>query len=116
MNIYKIENRKAITGKLLDIVSQETATDEDGTKTINEVTAPPTLPDGFTAYEIGKEPQELLDAINNDVSVKVAEAQSYLNSTDHKMFSDYEPKSGEDLDAIKTQRKTYRDFIRANKQ
>lgn len=45
---------------------------------------------------------------------KVVEAKQYLDSTDHKMYIDYEPKVGEDLDAIKVERKTAREFIRAN--
>ena len=45
---------------------------------------------------------------------KVAEALAYLDSTDYKMFIDYEPKVGEDLDTIKAERKTARDYIRSN--
>lgn len=40
------------------------------------------------------------------------ELQKNLDDTDHKTFADYEPKPGEDIDAIKTQRSTWRAEIR----
>jgi hypothetical protein len=36
----------------------------------------------------------------------------YLDKTDHKMFIDYTPKPGEDLEAIKTERAIARAFCR----
>lgn len=41
-----------------------------------------------------------------------ADYKKYLNDTDHKMYADYEPKEGEDLDEVKAQRKVARDFAR----
>jgi len=40
--------------------------------------------------------------------------KDYLTSTDHKMYNDYEPKEGEDINTIKSQRKIARDYIRQN--
>ena len=40
--------------------------------------------------------------------------KDYLTNTDHKMYTDYEAKPGEDLADIQAQRKTARDYIRAN--
>lgn len=48
------------------------------------------------------------------LAVQVAESKQYLNDTDFKTLSDYEPKAGEDLEAIRAKRKEARDFIRAN--
>lgn len=45
---------------------------------------------------------------------KLNDARQYLMSTDHKFYGDYEPKEGEDLEAIKVKRKEARDFIREN--
>lgn len=40
--------------------------------------------------------------------------KKYLSDTDHKMYADYEPKPGEDLEAIKAQRKIAREFARTH--
>lgn len=46
---------------------------------------------------------------------KLNEARQYLSVTDHKFYGDYEPKEGEDLEAIRLKRKEAREFIRANR-
>lgn len=38
--------------------------------------------------------------------------KEYLDKTDHKMFIDYVPKEGEDLEAIKTERGIAREYCR----
>jgi hypothetical protein len=43
---------------------------------------------------------------------KYVDYKLYLDNTDHKMFIDYTPKPGEDLDAIKAERAVARDFCR----
>ena len=78
------------------------------------------VPDDFIVYTIGKEPQELIDALEvervaNELSAKIAEAKAYLASTDYKMLNNYVPKDNEGLDAIITQRNVAREFIRYNK-
>ena len=40
--------------------------------------------------------------------------KQYLSDTDHKMYTDYEAKAGEDLAAIKAARSASRAYIRAN--
>lgn len=49
------------------------------------------------------------------IAQKVQEAKRYLSDTDFKMIPDYEPKEGEDLEAIRLKRKEAREFIRENK-
>jgi hypothetical protein len=56
----------------------------------------------------------LAPTVEQIVASKVAEAQSYLSSTDHKLFADYELKDGEYLENIKVKRKEAREFIRSN--
>lgn len=41
-----------------------------------------------------------------------AEAQAYLDNTDHKTYTDYEPKVGEDVAAIIAKRSQARAFLR----
>lgn len=48
------------------------------------------------------------------VAYKIQEAKTYLDGTDHKLSNDYEPKKGEDLEAIKAKRSVARKFIRDN--
>ncbi len=43
---------------------------------------------------------------------KYIDYKTYLDRTDHKMFIDYTPKPGEDLEAIKTERAIARAFCR----
>ena len=50
-----------------------------------------------------------------ELQVKIAEAQSYLDKTDHKFFNGYKPKPDEDLVAIEAKRDEAREFIRNNK-
>ena len=57
------------------------------------------------------------EKVQQELQVKIAEAQAYLDKTDHKFYSDYEMKEGEtqdDLDAIKTKRSEARAFIRTS--
>jgi hypothetical protein len=42
--------------------------------------------------------------------------KEYLNNTDHKMYADYEPKDGEDLNAIKVQRSAARAYLREHER
>ena len=49
-----------------------------------------------------------------ELQVKLNEAQAYLTKTDYKMLNNYVPKEDEDLQAVITQRNTYREFIREN--
>ena len=43
---------------------------------------------------------------------KYNEYKAYLNATDHKLFSDYTPKEGEDLQAITAERAVARTYCR----
>lgn len=43
---------------------------------------------------------------------RIRELQKLLDDTDHKFYGDYEPKEGEDLDAIKANRSEWRAEIR----
>ena len=43
---------------------------------------------------------------------RVRELQLHLDNTDHKTFSDYEPKEGESLEAIIANRSAWRSEIR----
>ena len=43
---------------------------------------------------------------------RVSELQKLLNNTDHKVYPDYEPKEGEDLEAIIASRSEWRSEIR----
>ena len=66
----------------------------------------------FTA-ELNK---ELLEKIKTQMLVTLY--KQYLYATEHKFNTDYEPKVGEDLEAleaIRTKRSEARAFIRANK-
>ena len=47
---------------------------------------------------------------------QIAEAKQYLVNTDHKFYGDYEPKAGEDLEAMIVKRSEARAFVRANKE
>ena len=49
-----------------------------------------------------------------ELQVKLSEAQAYLTKTDYKMLNNYVPKEDEDLQLVITQRNTYREFIREN--
>ena len=45
---------------------------------------------------------------------QIAEAQTYLDRTDHKFYGDYEVKPDEDLEPIRINRSTARALIRDN--
>ena len=88
-----------------------------------EVATPQMMKDGWFAYEgpVPKGPYfKLVDGVvvaftpELDTQSQIIEYKKYLDDTDHKLFIDYEAKPGEDLDAIKSQRKIARDFIREN--
>lgn len=49
-----------------------------------------------------------------EIQVKIAKAQQYLDKTDHKFYNGYKPKEGEDLVEIERLRDEAREFIRAN--
>lgn len=55
-----------------------------------------------------QEKQELL--------IKINEAQSLLDKTQHKFGGDYEPKEGEDLESLRDKRSIARKFIRENRK
>lgn len=48
-------------------------------------------------------------------NIKINKYKVYLDKTEHKFNGDYEPKDGEDLEAIKVKRSEARKFIRDNK-
>ena len=50
------------------------------------------------------------------LAIKIQEAKSYLNDTDHKFYGAYEPKVGEDLELVRTKRSEARAFVRVNKE
>ena len=49
-----------------------------------------------------------------ELQIKINEAQQYLDKTDHKFYNGYKPKEGEDLVEIERLRDEAREFIRAN--
>ena len=49
-----------------------------------------------------------------ELQIKINEANQYLARTDHKFYNRYKPKEGEDLVEIERLRDEARDFIRAN--
>ena len=55
------------------------------------------------------------DVYKNSIKAKINEAKQYLDETDHKFYGDYEPKVGEDLEAIRAKRNEARAFVRANR-
>ena len=57
---------------------------------------------------------DLITKDKNDLEIKIAEAQQYLDKTDHKFYNGYKPKEGEDLVEIERLRDEAREFIRAN--
>ena len=56
-------------------------------------------------------PEEIQE---QELQQQIAEAQQYLDKTDHKFYNGYKPKEGEDLVEIERLRDEARDFIRAN--
>ena len=52
----------------------------------------------------------------DELNTQIAEAKQYLEDTDHKFYGDYEPKVGEDLELVRTQRSKARAFVRANRE
>jgi hypothetical protein len=82
------------------------------------------MADGNMEYEAIKqwiaegntpEPEFTQEELNQQaINKQIAEYQTYLNNTDHKMLNNYVSKANEDLNAIITQRNIARDYIRAN--
>ena len=56
--------------------------------------------------------EDKLEKIKTSMLVKIY--QDYLVDTDHKFYVDYEPKVGEDLEAIRAKRSEARAFVRVN--
>ena len=56
-------------------------------------------------------PEEIKEQV---LQQQIAEAQQYLDKTDHKFYNGYKPKEGEDLVEIERLRDEAREFIRAN--
>ena len=56
-------------------------------------------------------PEEIQE---QELQQQIAEAQQYLDKTDHKFYNGYKPKEGENLVEIERLRDEARDFIRAN--
>lgn len=77
------------------------------------------IPDGFIEYKVGEEPIELLQALEQDIAeqelqVKLDEAQAYLNSTD--WYYARKAETGEEVPVeIVVKRVEAREFIRNNK-
>ena len=57
--------------------------------------------------------EEHLEKVKTAMLVMVY--KQYLDDTEHKFNMDYEPKVGEDLEAIRTKRSEARAFVRANR-
>lgn len=55
------------------------------------------------------------ELVTMDLNKKLVEAKQYLEDTEHKFNTDYEPKVGEDLEPIRTKRSEARAFVRANR-
>jgi hypothetical protein len=75
------------------------------------------IPNIATKYDKLVYSDNVLSLITDEktaIKDKLAEYKVYLSNTDFKVLPDYEPKEGEDLEAIKTARKEARDFIRSN--
>lgn len=79
---------------------------------------------GNKEYEILKvwletnvpEPEFTAEEIQiQELQIKINEAKSYLNKTDHKFYNGYKPKVDEDLVEIERLRDEAREFIRNNK-
>lgn len=78
------------------------------------------IPESFIEYEVGKEPQELLDALESEskeqeLQAKLQEAQYLLDSTQFKFGEDYDFKYTPEWEELKIKRQEAREFIRANK-
>ena len=58
--------------------------------------------------------EDRLEKVKTAMLVRIY--QDYLDDTDHKFYSDYEPKVGEDLEDVRTKRSEARAFVRANKE
>ena len=58
--------------------------------------------------------EEKLENIKIGMLVRVY--KDYLVDTDHKFYGDYEPKVGEDLEAIRAKRSEARTFTRTNEE
>ena len=77
------------------------------------------VPDGFTVYEVGNEPVELLEALQAEEAkslqeAKLSEAKSYLTNTD--FYYARLSETGELVpDEVVAKRKEAREFIRSNK-
>lgn len=56
--------------------------------------------------------EDKLEKVKTRMFVKIY--QDYLDDTDHKFYGDYEPKVGEDLELVRTERSKLRAFIRSN--
>lgn len=77
------------------------------------------IPEGFTEYEIGKEPQELVEILQaeqaqQELQTKLAEAQAYLTSADW-YFARLADTGEEVPEEVKAKRAEARTFIQENK-
>ena len=78
------------------------------------------LPESFIEYEVGKEPQELLDTLEREskeqeLQGKLDEAQAYLNNTD--WYYARKAETGEDVPVeVVEKRLASRKFIQDNKE
>lgn len=76
-------------------------------------------PAGFTEYEIGNEPVELVEALKveaaqQELQAKLAEAQAYLTSTD--WYFARQADTGEEVpEEVKAKRAEARTFIQENR-
>lgn len=78
------------------------------------------VPEDFIEYEIGAEPEELLlalevEALDNELQVKINEAKEFLSKTDKKILPYYEFEKGDNtLEWYVEERSKARAFIRSN--
>lgn len=60
-----------------------------------------------------KTPEQLeQEKQQRESKARIRDLQKLLDDTDHKVFPDYEPKEGEDLEVIKADRSEWRTEIR----
>lgn len=73
--------------------------------------------EGYIPFEVGKEPNELIEALNYqiDLTNKLKEAKDFLNDTQFKFGDDYDLKGTPEWEELKAKRQEARAFLRANK-
>lgn len=64
---------------------------------------------------IAKDFRTYEEVLEQELLIKLNETQAFLDKTQHKFGSDYEPKEGDDLEELRAKRSEARRFIRENK-